>query len=121
MRLPSLTKAFNQAVVAAVLLFCVAGPTMASESPAVRAAIEGRADDYRRQDPGVPVWPSTCDCISLDFGFKDASGARPMRFSFGDAANYYGKDASSDKRRARLTAKGPRKEFAEEEVTEQAE
>ena len=58
---------------ACLSLGLLAGPGFAggSEPPAIRSAIEGRATDYRRLDPGVPFWPSTCDCIKVNFGFKD--------------------------------------------------
>jgi len=106
----------------AVCLLSQAGAVFAGESPATKAAIEGRAADYRRQDPGVPVWPSTCDCISIDFGFKDARGYRPVRFSVGDATAYYSQDvaATSSASRARLTAKGPQKILVSDEVSEES-
>ena len=115
-------KIFDRMIVGcAVCLISPVGATFAGEPPAIKAAIEGREADYRRQDPGVPVWPSTCDCISIDFGFKDARGYRPVRFSVGDATAYYSQDTAetSAQSRARLTAKGPQKilvadEFAEE-------
>lgn len=106
----------------AVCLLFAAGAAFASEPPSTRTAIEGRAADYRRQDPGVPVWPSTCDCLSIDFGLKDARGYRPVRFSIGDAATYYSQDmaATSAARRARLAAKGPRKTLLADELPEES-
>ena len=114
-------KVFDRMMVGfAFCLLSQAGASLASEPLATKAAIEGRAADYRRQDPGVPVWPSTCDCISIDFGFKDARGYRPVRFSVGDATAYYSKDvgATSSASRARLTAKGPQKILVSDEVSE---
>ena len=105
----------------AVCLLFPMGATFAGEPPAIKAAIEGREADYRRQDPGVPVWPSTCDYISIDFGFKDARGYRPVRFTVGDVAAYYGQDVAetSAQSRARLTAKGPQKSLVEDEFAEE--
>jgi hypothetical protein len=106
------------AVMASLTLGLLTGPNFAagSEPPSIRTAIEGRATDYRRLDPGVPFWPSTCDCISVNFGFKDSSGYRPVRFRFADAADHYGQNGTgmSDARRSRLSAKGPLKELAYE-------
>jgi hypothetical protein len=106
----------------AVGVFLSVGSALAGEPPAVKSAIEGRAADYQRQDPGVPVWPSTCDCISVDFGFKDSRGYRPVRFSIGDASRYYAQDVNVqlDARRARVAAKGPRKTLVADEVAEVA-
>jgi hypothetical protein len=106
----------------AVCLLSPASAAIAGEPPATKVAIEGRAADFRRQDPGVPVWPSTCDCISVDFGFKDARGYRPVRFSLGDAAAYYSQDgaAMSDSDKVRLTAKGPRKILLTDKVSEES-
>jgi hypothetical protein len=104
----------------AVGVFFSIGSALAGEPPSVKSAIEGRAADYQRQDPGVPVWPSTCDCISVDFGFKGARGYRPVRFSIGDASRYYAQDVNVqlDARRARVAAKGPRKTLVADEVAE---
>jgi hypothetical protein len=106
----------------AFCMLCFAGSALAGEPPVVKSAIEGRAADYQRQDPGVPVWPSTCDCISVDFGFKDSRGYRPVRFSIGDASRYYAQDVNVqlDARRARVAAKGPRKTLVADEVAEVA-
>jgi hypothetical protein len=106
----------------AVGVFVSFGSVLAGEPPAVKSAIEGRAADYQRQDPGVPVWPSTCDCISVDFGFKDSRGYRPVRFSIGDASRYYAQDVNVqlDARRARVAAKGPRKTLVADEIAEVA-
>ena len=114
-------KFFSRAMLPlAVGVFLSVGSALAGEPPAVKSAIEGRAADYQRQDPGVPVWPSTCDCISVDFGFKSARGYRPVRFSIGDASWYYAQDVNVqlDARRARVAAKGPRKTLVADEVAE---
>ena len=116
-------KIFDRIMVGcAVCLLSPVGAAFAGEPPAIKAAIEGREADYRRQDPGVPVWPSTCDCISIDFGFKDARGYRPVRFTVGDATNYYSQDvaAMSAARKARLTAKGPQKILVADEFPEES-
>ncbi|MDB4307821.1 hypothetical protein N9985_00890 [Gammaproteobacteria bacterium] len=104
----------------AVCALCFASSAVAGEPPAIRSAIEGRAADYQRQDPGVPVWPSTCDCISVGFGFKDANGYRPVRFSVADAPRYYGQDVTETAaaRRSRLTSKGPLKTLVADDVVE---
>jgi len=105
----------------AVIAACLFGATLSSatEPPAVRSAIEERAADYRRLDPGVPVWPSTCDCISIRFGFKDASGYRPVQFRFADAVDYYGQraDATSKLSPSSMAAKGPLKVLVEDDQT----
>jgi hypothetical protein len=103
-----------------ICMLCFASSALASEPPAIRSAIEGRAADYQRQDPGVPVWPSTCDCISVGFGFKDSSGNRPVRFSVADAPRYYGQDVTQTvaARRSKLTSKGPLKTMVTDDAGE---
>jgi len=107
----------GRALVPALFIFGT-GIASAAEPPAVRSAIEARGADYRRQDPGVPLWPSTCDCISVAFGFRDSSGYRPVRFRFADAVDYYGQasDSMSKMPAAASLSKGPRKELVAEEA-----
>lgn len=125
-----LTQLGKFSATACLALGLLAGPDFAagSEPPAIRTAIEGRATDYRRLDPGVPFWPSTCDCISVNFGFKDSSGYRPVRFRFADAADYYGQNASGGSNTLRsklsaskMSARGPLKELADENVEPDSE
>ena len=104
----------------AMCALCFASAAMASEPPGIRSAIEGRAADYQRQDPGVPLWPSTCDCISVGFGLKDASGKRAVRFSVADAPRYYGQNFSgaTDAGKSRIASKGPLKTLVTGEDSE---
>ena len=97
-------------------LVLAAGAVSAGEPPATRTAIDDRGADFRRLNPGVPSWPSTCDCISVGFGLKDASGFRPVRFRFADAVDYYGQgsDVASKPGLSTSMAKGPLKELVEE-------
>ena len=104
----------------AMCALCFASTAMASEPPAIRSSIEGRAADYQRQDPGVPLWPSTCDCISVGFGLKDASGNRSVRFSIADAPRYYGQDVTGTTAasKSRLSSKGPLKSLVTDQHNE---
>ena len=45
-------------------------------------------------NPGVPVWPVACDCLTLAFGDPDGKGQRQVRFTVGAAAGYYSADSS---------------------------
>jgi hypothetical protein len=102
-------------VLAAVLLLG-SGQALSTDVQPNWSAIEKRAEDYRRLDPGVPVWPSTCDCIRVSFGLKDANGNRPVRYRFADAISYYGDGAgySSQPKKSSMSTKGPVKELLEE-------
>jgi len=51
--------------------------------------------DSRSFDPGVPMWPSTCNCISIAYGDRDESGKIPARFSIGHAAGRQGQNKAA--------------------------
>jgi hypothetical protein len=99
-----------------LLLF--AGLASAAQPAASSAGFQERFADYQRQSPGVPVWPSTCDCVSISFGFKDANGKRPVSYAIGDAVSVYGQDNSrgSSPQPVQAGVKGPVKQTAEGEA-----
>jgi len=116
----SFTKRYSTALFTvlglAIFLLLNSGIADAAEPPSIRTTLEDRRDDYLRHNPGVPLWPSTCDCVSIAFGFKNSSGYRPVRFRFANAVDYYGGSSGSSMttRRSTMSAKGPLKELTEE-------
>jgi hypothetical protein len=57
--------------------------------PANDFEYQGRLQDYQRFNPGVPVWPSTCDCIRYSFQSSDSGVKKRTRLTIGLASSDY--------------------------------
>ena len=82
----------NAFMTAAAVLLLIAGPVLAGDDKVSESWLQQRNQDYQRFDPGVPAWPSTCDCIRVAFSSPDSKGKRTTRFSFAKAESYYSAD-----------------------------
>lgn len=92
------TMALRSAVTVVVLYGLLANAALANEDSVSESWLRDRGQDYQRLDPGVPVWPTTCDCIRYSFSQPGKDGKRVTRFSLGKADRYYAKDWSMSSR-----------------------
>ena len=84
----------GRAMLACILLL-VGGVATSADSAYYTGQLGSGAMDYRSFDPGVPMWPSTCNCISIAYSDRDEGGKIPARFSIGHAAGRQGQDKAA--------------------------